>query len=237
MKVTEVKKAIKDTWKGLEQGVLHEDKPAVVARVHTLNQLSFTLKKMSTINIGMLINIICSQLEEDEAYVNIGVWNGYSFFSGLLNNDVHAIANDSFKVYTGGTGWTGKKDRLGREFGDTENIFTTEFKRLATDKQKYYIEDCWDFLAKYEERKLPKVGFYFYDGHHSYEFQIKALEAMEPYLAEKCIIMIDDSNIESVQQANNEFFGKRKEFECICSIDTPCNGWPTWWNGIQLYAR
>ncbi len=44
---------------------------------------------------------MCSYVPKNEAYVNIRVWNGYSFFTGVLDNDVLAVANDAFKVYTG----------------------------------------------------------------------------------------------------------------------------------------
>jgi hypothetical protein len=237
MNTSKAQKLISEYWLDIAKAELDPENLEVIEKIRKLNQLSFTIKKMSTAHIGLLINAVCSCLDSDECYVNIGVWNGYSFFSGILGNDIIAVANDSFQVYTGTVGFTGESDRLGRNFGNTAEIFRTEFDRICTQKQKYYIEDCWEFIGKYGERNLPKVGFYFYDGDHSYESQLNGLRLMYPYLAQECIVMIDDTNDEKVKAANETFFKDHEEFEKIADLSTPCNGWPTWWNGIMLYAR
>jgi hypothetical protein len=236
MKVDAISREISDTWSDIENAIIRPTEQNVV-RVRLLNQLSFTTKRMSTTHVGLLINIISSHLAQDEAYVNIGVWNGFSFFAGVVGTNSQAIANDSFLVYTGSIGYTGEEDRLRRDFGDAEKIFRGEFDRLCGERQKYFIEDCWEFLDSYTTRRLPKIGFYFYDGDHSLDNQIKALDKAESLLAEECVILIDDANDQSVQKANEQWFSTRPEFEKVIELRTPANGWPTWWNGLDLYVR
>jgi hypothetical protein len=236
MKFDAMLREISDTWSDIENAIVRPTEKNV-DQIRLLNQLSFTIKRMSTTHVGLLINIISSYLPLDEAYVNIGVWNGFSFFSGVIGTNSQAIANDSFLVYTGNVGYTGEKDYLGRDFGDAEKTFRGEFNRLCGDRQKYFVEDCWEFLDSYKTKGLPKIGFYFYDGDHSFANQIKALDKAEPLLAEECVILIDDANDLNVQMANEEWFSKRPEFEKILELKTPANGWPTWWNGLDLYMR
>lgn len=236
MKVDAISREISGTWADIENAIINPTEESV-GRIRLLNQLSFTTKRMSTTHVGLLINIISSHLAEDEAYVNIGVWNGFSFFSGVIGTNSQAIANDSFLVYTGNIGYTGETDSLGRDFGDTQKIFRDEFGRLCGERQKYFVEDCWEFLDSYKKRGLPKIGFYFYDGDHSLDNQIKALDKVEHLLADESVILIDDANDTSVQKANEQWFSTRPSFEKVLELRTPANGWPTWWNGLDLYVR
>jgi hypothetical protein len=116
-------------------------------------------------------------------------------------------------------------------------VFSTEFRRLAGPKHQYFVEDCFSFLASYGERGLPKVGLYFYDADHAYESQMRALVGIEPYLSDDCAVLVDDINRTPVARANEDFFGARPEFRQVFAIETPCDGWPTWWDGLALYAR
>ena len=67
---------------------------------NTIEKLS-TIDTMSKISIGFLINQICKNLNSEKVYLNIGVWRGFSMFSGMLNTncDVYGVDNFSFQGY------------------------------------------------------------------------------------------------------------------------------------------
>ena len=44
------------------------------------------IPKMSTFTLGALINRGVSQMPDSEAFVNIGVWHGFTFLCGMINN-------------------------------------------------------------------------------------------------------------------------------------------------------
>ncbi len=44
------------------------------------------IPKMSTLALGAIINFGVKHLPRDQAFVNVGVWNGFTFLSGMLNN-------------------------------------------------------------------------------------------------------------------------------------------------------
>src|SRR5688572_4834609 len=56
--------------------------------------------RMSTFAVGAMINRGVSQLRPDECFVNVGVWNGFSYLAGLAHNpDVKCIGVDNFSEF------------------------------------------------------------------------------------------------------------------------------------------
>ena len=55
------------------------------------------MPRMSTFAMGVLINRLVTQMAEDEAYVNVGVWHGFTYFAGVLSNGgKQCIAVDNY---------------------------------------------------------------------------------------------------------------------------------------------
>ncbi len=60
------------------------------------------IPRMSTFAIGAIINLIVSNMTPDTAFVNIGVWHGYTFLCGLVDNpDKKCIGVDNFSEFNG----------------------------------------------------------------------------------------------------------------------------------------
>ena len=53
------------------------------------------VEKMATIATFYLINSICKSIKNG-SYLNIGVWKGFSLFSGMLGTDCEVIGVDNF---------------------------------------------------------------------------------------------------------------------------------------------
>ena len=51
-----------------------------------LKDLVRTVPKMSTYAIAVLINKAVAEMPLGTAFVNVGVWHGFSFLSGIVNN-------------------------------------------------------------------------------------------------------------------------------------------------------
>lgn len=238
MKIDKFKDALKNTWLDIENAVLNKGKH-VSDMVHKITQIDLTVPKMSTTHIGLLISLAVSCLNEDECYVNIGTWKGYSFFAGfLLNNNMTCIGNDNFALFNKEYSISShEKDKAGRNFGDTKADFYKEFNRIKTNNT-YFVEDDWkSFLSKFKTATDKKIGFYFYDGDHSFEAQYNALKIAIPLLSQQCAILVDDINLPAVMDANKRFLKEHNDFSIMLDLPTPCNRYPTWWNGIQIISR
>ncbi|MCX5704221.1 MAG: class I SAM-dependent methyltransferase [Candidatus Omnitrophica bacterium] len=82
-----------------------------------------------------------------------------------------------------------------------------------------------------------RIDVYYYDGQHKYEDQTEGLKLAMPYLSEKCVILVDDINWESVEKANTQFLRKNPDFKSVFKIKTTVNRLTDWWNGFQVITR
>lgn len=179
----------------------------------------FTIRKKSTLAMGMIINKIVSQLKDDEVFVNIGVWKGFSLFAGIVGNgDKICIGVDNFS-----------------QFGSPKEDFMKVFQKLKSSNHHFYEISYQEY---FRNRHKDKIGFYSYDGHHSYENQLNNLIIAEKYFSDNCIILIDDTNFPQVRKATIDFIMKSKyTYEIVVDKKTPRDKHLTFWNGILLLQR
>lgn len=179
----------------------------------------FYIPRMSTCAIGGIINEGVRQMSSDHAFVNVGVWQGYTMFAAMVGNeDKTCIAVDNFS-----------------EFGGPKQAFCENFEQYRSPQHRAYEMGYRNYFA--QEHQQP-IGFYVYDGEHSYENQLKGLQTAEPYFADDCIILVDDTNYDEVQAGTNDFIAQSShDYEVIFEQNTYCNSHPTFWNGIMILQR
>jgi hypothetical protein len=175
--------------------------------------------RMGTFAIGAIINYIVSSLPPDTAFVNVGVWHGFSFLCGLINNPVRkCIGIDNFS-----------------EFGGPRVEFLKRFENFKGSNHEFYDMDYLEYFSKIHKES---IGFYIYDGNHSKENQFNGLLTAEPFFADNCLILIDDINWPEPMEGTNEFIKQsRHSYEVIAEQRTSHNCHPTYWNGIMLLKK
>lgn len=95
--------------------------------------------------------------------------------------------------------------------------------------------DCVEYFSTVH---TGEIGLYLYDGHHSYETQLRALRAAEPFFSEDCIIFVDDTNYGEVRKGITDFMSSSSyEYRILFDITTSCNYHPTFWNGVMMLQR
>lgn len=188
------------------------------SRRHAVESLC-TIPKMSTYAIGNAINAITSQLRTGQAFVNVGVWHGFTFLAGLTANpDKRCVGIDNFS-----------------EFGGPKESFLRVFHKYKSPSHEFYE---MDYQRYFSEKHSGPIGFYIYDGNHSYENQLKGLEVAAPFFAEGCIVLVDDTNIEAVHRAAMDFITSRAgQYAVLLDQKTRCNAHPTFWNGIIVFQK
>ena len=75
-----------------------------------------------------------------------------------------------------------------------------QFERI--DNHFLFDLDYRDYFSSVHD---GEIGFYFYDGEHSYESQLEGLRAAEIFFSRNCIIMVDDINLDAPLRASLDF--------------------------------
>jgi hypothetical protein len=175
--------------------------------------------RMSTPAVGALINRGVAAMAPGEAFVNVGVWNGFTFLSGVAGNpDRVCIGVDNFS-----------------QFGGPKDAFLERFARFKSANHSFHDIDYKEYFATLHR---GPIGFYLYDGEHSYQNQLEGLRVAEPFFGPNCLVMVDDTNDAEPRQATYDFVkASGNRYETVLDVTTAQNQHPTWWNGVLLLRR
>lgn len=180
-----------------------------------------SIEGMSTIANAWIINQIASSLNENQNYVNIGCWKGFSLIAGMINTKCSVFGVDNFA-------W--------KEQGKKE--FIENFNKNADTKKHYFYEgDYLKFLQDWEKNK-KFIDFYFYDGPHSFKDQYESLEIGSAFFRSGTIILVDDTNWDEPREATLEFINKRNSnYQLISDLKCSHARHPTYWNGLMIFQK
>lgn len=193
--------------------------PADEARIRPAIEALYQMPKMSTYAIGAILNHTVSQLPANQSYVNVGVWNGFSFLAGLANNPQKScIGIDNFSQFHG-----------------PREPFMQRFNKHKGPAHQFFD---MDYQAYFRNLHRGEIGCYFFDGPHDYANQLLGLQYAEPFFAEGCIILVDDTNWPEPHQATVDFMGMHPgKYELLLDVKTAANGHPTFWNGLMVLQK
>lgn len=174
------------------------------------------IPRMSTFAVAAIMNYAVARMPAEHVFLNVGVWNGFSFLSGLVNNpDQTCIGVDNFS-----------------ESGGPRDAFMERFERFSGPKHRFHEMDYRDYFSNVHSEP---IGVYFYDGEHSYENQWRGLEIAEPYFTDDCILLVDDTTWEDPHKATLDFIeASERDYTLFFDERTAGNGHPTLWNGLMV---
>jgi hypothetical protein len=177
------------------------------------------IPRMSTFAIGAIINEGVARMQGDRAFVNVGVWHGFTFLSGMMSNrNKRCIGVDNFSQYASPLA-----------------TFRKRFDAFRKPNHEFYEMDCVEYFSTVHS---GEIVLYVYDGHHSYEIQLRSLQTAEPFFSEHCIIFIDDTNYNEVRRGIRDFMSSSVyRYRILFDITTSCNYHPTFWNGVMILQR
>jgi hypothetical protein len=178
------------------------------------------LPRMSTYAMGALINTAVAGMPAGSAFVNVGVWHGFTLLAGMAGNQRRAcIGIDDFS-----------------QFGGPRRQFGEAFSRARSPAHEFHDMDFRSYFAgRHGERT---IGFYVYDGGHGYEDQLDGLLRAEPYFGRGTLVLVDDTNWANARRATLDFARARPgTYEILADRGTAANRHPTFWNGFMLIRR
>ncbi len=190
-----------------------EGRPQLVRALRPL----LDIPRMGSFAGAAAINRGVERLGGSGAYVNVGVWNGFSLLCGMEGHpDTPCIGVDNFSQYS-----------------DRSTAFMELFEARKGSAHRFHRMDYRDYFAS--EHEGP-IGFYFYDGDHAYEHQVRGLEIAEPFFSDDCVVMVDDTNWGRARQATYDFMAaSERPYEVLLDAQTQHNGHPTFWNGLLIF--
>lgn len=175
--------------------------------------------RMSTPAVAALINRGVAGMAPGETFVNVGVWNGFTFLCGIAGNPGQAcVGVDNFS-----------------QFGGPKDAFLARFQQHKSANHHFFDMDYKDYFTTVHR---DPIGFYLYDGDHPYHDQLEGLRRAEPYFGPNCLILVDDTNDPQPRSATLDFMeASRNKYQVLLDAKTCQNQHPTWWNGVMLLQR
>lgn len=165
-----------------------------------------------------LLNLAASLLSEGESYVEVGAYNGTSLIAAMLGNASDFVAVDDFS------------------FRDaSREQLLANLRRFGLDGVTILEGDAFALLPG-GALGARRVGVYYYDAAHSYEAQLEGLRIVEPFLAERALLIVDDTDWKQVAAAMRDYLAAQPQARLLFSIPGREKGLPAWWEGVQVLA-
>lgn len=166
-----------------------------------------------------LLNLAASMVEPGESYVEVGTHHGTSLIAAMVGNDeVDFVAVDDFSFSDG------SRKRLERNL-----------ERFGIEPPTILHGNAFELIpgGALGERR---VSVYYYDNGHEYQQQLDGLRMIEPWLAERALLIVDDTDWERVERATRAYLEQQPRARLLIWIPGKDNGFPAWWEGVQVLA-
>jgi hypothetical protein len=143
------------------------------------------VRPMTGAGVAQLLNGCASLIDDDKCYLEIGTHRGSTLLAASLDNKTVCYGVDNFSGHT--------NTNECEPFSSIEEGLQDAIKRLSNGNVKYFKEDYLKFFEDRLDIEGRKVEVYLYDGDHMEESQYLGVKKCVPLLADKAIILIDDS--------------------------------------------
>jgi protein O-GlcNAc transferase len=183
-------------------------------------ELLETVPGLTRANNLALLNLAAAQVPPDEAYVEVGSLRGTSLIAAMLGNaGKRFVAIDDFSM---------------RDASRTE--LDRNLERFAVGPATIIEGDAFEILRDGSDLPRGSVGVYYYDAAHTYEQQLDGLRLAEPYLAERALLIVDDTDWDFVAKATGDYLRAEPRARLLLEIPGKAAGHPAWWEGVQVMA-
>ena len=177
-------------------------------------------------NVLALLNLAAGLLAPGESYVEVGSYLGASLIGAMRGNKGDFVAIDSFAF--------GPLEVKGRKLpAASREALEENLRRFGVDGATILEGDAFELL---EGGALGdrRVGVYYYDGPHSYEEQLRGLRAVEPWLADEALLVVDDHDWEQVARSTRDYLADQPRARLLFDIPGADKDHPQWWEGVAV---
>jgi hypothetical protein len=187
------------------------------------------IPNLATENVLALLNLAASLLGPGESYAEVGSYYGASLIGAMRGNHGDFVAVDRFSFDVPEV--RGQPLLRASRAGLEESL-----ARFGAQNATILEGDAFE-LIEGGELADRRVGVYYWDGPHDYDGQLRGMRAVEPWLAEEALIVIDDYDWEAVGQATHDYVAAESRAELLVEIGGEAAGQVWWWDGVAAIAR
>ena len=185
----------------------------------------------------MVIALAASCLDNDEAYLNIGVWDGFSLVAASLGApDATSVGVDNFSEMNQRQQPL-LNPNLNRDYGDTRGNFYRALKHCGTPKTAFHEMDWRDFISDTSLFPAGRLGVVYYDGEHTEDAHTEFFAVILPHLSEECVLLVDDTRIDFVRHSIDNFVQANPDFKTLINVGGKRRRDPAWWGGFSVIGR
>jgi predicted O-methyltransferase YrrM len=174
---------------------------------------------LATPNTLALINLAAGLRGPGESYVEVGTYRGTSLIAAMLGNEGDFVGIDNFTL------GDGSREQLDRNLA-----------RFGLDGRATVLEgDAFELVP---EGALGdrRVGVWYYDAAHDYEHQLEGLRMVEPYLAPRALLIVDDSEWDEPGRATRDYLAAQPRARLLFDLPGKRGGRPQWHAGMMVVA-
>jgi hypothetical protein len=211
-----------------ELPALFEDFPRVEhPRGRRFDDIVSGIPNLAEENNLALVNLAASLLEPGESYVEAGSYLGAILIAAKRDNDDKDVVGLDDFSFPG-------VEVKGRTLPPASR------EELEENLARFGAEDVTilegDAFAHLRDGSLGDrtVGAYYYDASHSYEHQLEGLRLIEPYLATRAVLIVDDSDWDDVGRATRDYLASQPKARLLFDIGGEEKGQPWWWEGVMV---
>ncbi len=203
-----------------------EDRGAYGTPGRRFDDVIASVPNLATENVLALLNVAASLLGPGESYVEVGTYYGASLIGAMRGNGGDFVAIDAFVF--GETEVRGRKLPPASRPGLEENLH-----RFGSGSATILEGDAFEVI-KGGALGDRRVGVYYYDGPHRYEDQLRGLRAIEPWLADEALLIVDDAEWEQVARATKDYLAGQPRARLLLDIPGEAGGAVQWWDGVAV---
>lgn len=173
--------------------------------------------------IMQLLNAAVADLQPDEVYCELGSHQGANLIGALLRHPTPM----AYSVDAPST--AGFPSPIAAQLLEQLVRFQLAERILFCDQT---VEEF--FITLHELDSIDRIGVYYCNASYDYRSHFQALLLAKPFLADRALIIIGNSNWSAIQQATRDFITTHPQAQLLHTLSTPFFGHRTFWNGIQL---
>lgn len=184
------------------------------------------IPNLATENVLALLNLAASLLGPGESYVEVGSFYGASLIGAMRGNERDFVAIDRFSFDI--------PEVRGRPLPPASRAGLEEsLTRFDAGSAAILEGDAFEVI---EGGLLGdrSVGVYYWDGPHDYDGQMRGMTAIEPWLADEALIVIDDYDWDAVAAATGDFVAAEPRAELLVEIAGEAGDQVWWWDGVAV---
>ena len=186
---------------------------------------------MISVKKQRLLQLAYAHVEPNEAYLEIGTWQGKSLIAAMRGNPPRpTFACDNFSEWNHSKG----------QHAHPREAFLQNLQRYGLAEHVRFYDAPFQQIMTADKLPVP-IGLYFYDAAHDEQSQYEGITLAEPFLADEALVLIDDwryaEDSRAYAKAGTEraMAESRNRWTLLQELPARYNGdRALWWNGMAV---